>query len=257
MKQVHLRQNLISIAESAGREILRVRQSGILDVREKSDQSPSTIADEAAQDEILSGLRKISQLPIVSEEIENPALPMGSEFWLVDPLDGTKDFIRGSDSFCVLIALIRDCRPVIGVMHAPLLGVTAFCERGSGVEVNGRLLTKPSELSPQVAVVSQGFGPRGEKFLKEVLGIESVIKRSSALKFLDIAMGVASVYPRHGNTSEWDTAVGQLFLEELGGFVLDLDNFKPLSYQKPNWLNSGFIASSYPLDLEQIKKGRG
>lgn len=238
------------IAEDAGSRIMAFY--GAASVEAKGDGSPLTQADLAAHDAILAGLTAACpDLPVVSEEdaARAEAAPEGP-FILVDPLDGTREFISGNGEFTVNIALIDGGMPVAGVVHAPALGRTWVGALGAGATASGPdgaprhpIVVRQPDAAGLVAVASRSHrDAETEAFLATltVAGLRSV---GSSLKFCLVAEGEADVYPRFGPTMEWDTAAGQAVLEAAGGCVLRPDG-SPFRYGKAGaaWRNGGFIA---------------
>lgn len=230
---------LTAIASQAGEAIMRVRMAGAT-VRTKADTSPVTEADEAAEAIILGGLaRALPGVTVVSEEAASqgtlPALP--DTFILVDPLDGTREFIDGRDEFTVNIAIIRNGRPVTGVVGAPALAAIWRGAMGMGSE---RLRLRPGAAAgdagertalrthahrdgPWRAMVSRShLDPATEQWLTRFPAVDRM-DCGSSVKFCRIAEGKADVYPRLGRTSEWDIAAGDAVLSAAGGVVLSLD----------------------------------
>jgi 3'(2'), 5'-bisphosphate nucleotidase len=240
------------IAETAGRAILEVYDSDFA-VDSKADQSPITAADRRAHDVIQAGLVALpGDRPILSEEAR--ALPWEirrhwKEYWLVDPLDGTKEFIQRNGQFTVNIALVRSGRPVLGVVHVPVSGVTYGGAVGRGawrrVRSGERQPIRVSALGtgPVRVVGSRSHrGPDMDGYL-ERLGPHELVPMGSSLKFCVLAEGQADVYPRLGPTSEWDTAAAEAVLVAAGGRVVTSCG-QPLAYNKgPDLLNPWFIAS--------------
>ena len=237
------------IARAAGEQILRVYGRDFA-VRTKADDSFLTEADEAAEAVITPALQALLPgVPVVAEEAasrgETPAV--GGRFWLVDPLDGTREFVARNGEFTVNIALIDQGQPVLGVVLAPalgrlyagLVGVGAWLEEG-GVRRAIRCRDVPAEGATVVASRAHGDVPA----LAEWLQGHAVARRTgagSALKFGLVAAGEADLYPRFGRTMEWDTAAGHALLRAAGGEVLTLDG-RPLAYAKPGFENPDFVA---------------
>jgi 3'(2'),5'-bisphosphate nucleotidase len=228
----------------------------------KDDASPVTEADRLGEEIILAGLRSaFPATPILAEEeAASAAVPhLGSEFFLVDPLDGTKEFISRNGEFTVNIALIRDGRPVIGVVYAPALG--KLFEGGLGIGARRRSVDAAGGLGPcekittrkpppsgLVAVASRSHrSPETDDFLK-TLNVADFATAGSSLKFCLIAEGSADVYPRLGRTMEWDTGAGQAVLEAAGGVVLIHGCETPLRYGKQDrgFDNPSFVAWGAP-----------
>lgn len=242
---VLLQEKLIAIAKKAGDEIMKFYQSTGLVVANKSDDSPVTQADLNAHHIIVKGLEEISSDIIVSEESDlNKQLNLSSKrFWLVDPLDGTRDFVAGRDSFCVSIALIENCSPILGVLYAPVRNEVFFAQRSAGSFFNGNKIYNSSQRTKLFGLASGSIQPseRMQNFLK-ISKIDKLSRYGSALKFGHLARGDADVYPRFGDTSEWDTAAGQIICEEAGCEVFDVRTLGPLQYAKKEFRNKGFIA---------------
>ena len=251
-----MRDVLEKLAIDAGKSILEVYSAGP-NVTFKNDASPVTEADERAEAIILEGLAKaFPGIPVVAEEsVAAGRVPdvEGKSFFLVDPLDGTKEFINKRDDFTVNIALIEDGAPVAGIVYAPAKGV-AWTGGDGKVEkilvdgdfnVTGRSTigcrTPSGDLT---AVASRSHNsPETEAFLKEK-GITSTRSVGSSLKFCLVAEGEADVYPRFGRTMEWDTAAGDAVLRAAGGMTLDLDG-KPFRYGKTKQAHDSDFANGH------------
>lgn len=252
---------VVSLAAEAGRAILEVYASDF-DVQVKDDQSPLTQADMASHHIIVEGLGKLTpDLPVISEESGLPGFEQRSQwnpYWLIDPLDGTKEFVKRNGEFTVNIALIEDHQPVFGVVHVPVRGTTYSGCRGVGAELraNGagpRPIAVARESATPVRVVGSRShrGASLDQFLQN-LGDFEMHPTGSSLKFCLIAEGSADVYPRLGPTSEWDTAAAQAVVEQAGGTVLELDG-KPLSYNnKSDILNPHFLVAG-PMDHDWLE----
>ncbi|WP_022726722.1 3'(2'),5'-bisphosphate nucleotidase CysQ [Fodinicurvata sediminis] len=241
------------LAEEAGKVTLRYYGKGEeMELREKADASPVTKADEACEVFILDALSRMTpDLPVISEEAAEagklPDLLDRQAFWLVDPLDGTKEFISGNGEFTVNIALIEQGTPVLGVVHAPALGKSwvgagnqAFFARDEEPFTAIKTRQKPAEGLTVVASRRHGGGDDLEGFLAGYQVAERV-SAGSSLKFCLVAQGEADLYPRFGRTMEWDTAAGQAVLLAAGGRVETRDGV-PLTYGKPGFENPYFIA---------------
>ena len=240
---------LAAIAQAAGREILAVYATDF-SVRDKADASPVTAADERAEALILERLRQLSpDIPIVSEEAfaVGRAPEVGETFWLVDPLDGTREFVSRNGEFTVNIALVERRRPVLGVVYAPALrrlysgglGYGAFV-RDAGEDLPIRCRRPPEEGVTVVSSRSHGNQEALERFLAG-RRVAASISAGSSLKFCLVAAGAADVYPRFGRTMEWDTAAGHAILLAAGGRVTDLAG-KELLCGKAGFENPHFIA---------------
>lgn len=243
------------IARQAGEAIMEIYdQEAYLEIEKKADDSPLTRADRAANTLICDALQELDPVfPIISEE--NKAVPYDQRknyeyYWLVDPLDGTKEFIKRNGEFTVNIALIHRQRPVLGVVYAPAPDEMYWAYDGGGAW----LQHKSEEAQPlnchRFAMTDNGLkivcsrshlNDDTQAFIDKLAGPEKVA-RGSSLKFLLLARGLAHVYPRLGPTMEWDTAAAQIIVEEAGGQVIDETTGKPLRYNKENLLNPYFIA---------------
>jgi 3'(2'), 5'-bisphosphate nucleotidase len=247
------------IAERAGKVILQYYDDAReIEVRRKDDASPVTDADEAAETLILGALNTLTpHIPIVSEEAasigEIPDID-GDFFWLVDPLDGTKEFISGNGEFTVNIALIEHGVPVAGVVHAPAMAMT-WTGAGEGTATFTENDKPPvpisvREIPPEGATIIASRRHGSTQELDRFLATRSINDRvtaGSSLKFCLLASGKADLYPRFGRTMEWDTAAGHAVLLAAGGDVWTLNN-EPLDYGKPGFENPNFIAEGVHLD---------
>ncbi len=241
---------LVELAIEAGDAILEVYATDF-DVQHKSDLSPLTEADMASNDVIDRGLRALTpDIPILSEESGLPEFAERSQwekYWLVDPLDGTKEFVNRNGEFTVNIALIDANRPVFGVVHVPVKNKTYLGCDGYGAELRSSgcapvkigVADRTAE-APRVVGSRSHRGASLDGFL-EKLGDYEMHTMGRSLKFCLVAEGVADIYPRLGPTSEWDTAAAQAVVEQAGGSVITLDG-KPLSYNsKEEILNPHFL----------------
>jgi len=250
-----LMEGLIAAAVAAGAEIMTVFASDF-DVQVKADQSPVTLADQAAEAVILEALARLAPgVPVVAEEeVAAGRTPdVAERFFLVDPLDGTKEFIRRGTDFTVNIGLIENGAPTLGVVFAPArdalyVGDVALGEawregRRPGDMASGErtaLKVKPPG-DPLTAVASKSHDtPETEAYLK-ACGVAERVSIGSSLKFCLVASGDADLYPRPAPTCEWDTAAGHAVLLAAGGVVYDLGGV-PLPYGKPKFFNPGFLA---------------
>ena len=245
------------IAEAAGRAIMPIYSRGAA-VRTKPDGSPLTEADLAANEVIQSGLATRGMgLPVVSEESDLEATVAGSPetYWLVDPLDGTKEFVKGLDEFTVNIALVDQGTPILGVVCAPVVGLTYYATTGGGAwkiaqDSAAQRITAIDRRRPTSAVVSRSHLDASTEAFLERLGVSEVIRRGSSLKLCAVADGQADIYPRSGPTCFWDTAAGAAVAREAGCRVVDWHG-DDLSYDLRQGLkHSGFIAYSARLHLE-------
>lgn len=249
---------LLPLAHEAGAAIMAIYATAFTS-RSKDDRSPVTDADDAAEVIILAGLRKLTpQIPVVAEELaargEAPSVGSGP-FWLVDPLDGTREFIERNGEFTVNIALIENGCPVLGIVLAPALevawlGAPGGARRFDRLHPEGRVIRARAvpKVAPLVLVSRNHREPSVDVWLQQQMAPETKTVGSS-LKFCQIAEGSADFYPRFAAISEWDTAAGQAVLEAAGGKVLVWDGpaNKPnigaaLHYGKPDFRNLPFLA---------------
>lgn len=250
-----LREGIIALARDAAAKILVIYDSEFA-VERKDDNSPLTAADLAAHHCIVAGLERLTpDIPILSEESAEdvPAIVRREwrQLWLVDPLDGTREFVKRNGEFTVNIALIDDGVPVLAVVQAPVTGALWHAQRDHGAfrrdgDVDTRLHTRAPAIAPlRVAASRSHRDPRTEALMQHIGDTESV-PLGSSLKFCLLAEGGMDVYPRFGPTSEWDTAAGQCVLEGAGGVVID-PRGRPLRYnQRDTILNGDFLALGDP-----------
>jgi 3'(2'), 5'-bisphosphate nucleotidase len=241
---------VIALAEKAGQAILQVYSSDF-EVQSKDDESPLTQADLASHHCIVAGLEKLTPgMPVISEESGLPDFEersRWSRYWLIDPLDGTKEFVNRNGEFTVNIALIDNHRPVFGVVHVPVQNKTYIGCEGYGAErrdADGQaqsIRVATSSASPVRVVGSRSHRGASLDAYLENLGESDMVPMGSSLKFCVIAEGGADLYPRLGPTSEWDTAAAQAVIEQAGGRVVTLDG-KPMKYNtKSDMLNPFFF----------------
>src|SRR5690606_9109932 len=248
---VDLRETVIAIARQAGEAIMEIYREGF-EVTHKQDASPLTAADMAAHRIIVEGLQRLTpELPVLSEEsAEVPweVRRLWQSYWLVDPLDGTREFVKRNDEFSVNIALVVQGAPVLGVVQAPVGGQVWHAVRGEaayrrdGQRDEPLRVRSPASAPLRVAASRSHRDARTQAVLDRMGEIEEVALGSS-LKFCRIAEGRLDVYPRFGPTSEWDTAAGQCVLHAAGGALLAADTGKPFRYnRRETLLNGDFIA---------------
>ncbi|MDD3443963.1 MAG: 3'(2'),5'-bisphosphate nucleotidase CysQ [Zavarzinia sp.] len=243
---------LADLARDAGAEIMKIYESDF-DVREKGENDPVTDADVAAEAVILAGLAKLSpEIPVIAEELAAAGkLPPGnpaawSSFWLVDPLDGTKEFIKKNGEFTVNIALIEDGIPVLGVVYVPAKGTT-YAGHGMGTATVRRqglppqsIKVRPVPPSGLTVVASRSHRDKETDDYLADLPVDQIISAGSSLKFCLVAEGQADLYPRLGPTMEWDTAAGHAVVLSAGGTVSTFEG-AALSYGKPEFRNPKFV----------------
>lgn len=258
---------LLRVSRQAGNAILEVYNSDFT-VQQKDDKSPLTLADRRSHEIIAAGLAGLQEwpLPLLSEEGRNIVYDERKGwdmFWLVDPLDGTKEFVKRNGEFTVNIALIRNGRPILGVIYIPVKNVFYFASEGLGAykldnsnklssntleailndSVMLPLVTRHSSLITVIGSRSH-MSVETERFVNDLKARHEKVDfmaAGSSLKFCLIAEGKADVYPRFGPTMEWDTAAGQVIVEQAGGRVLRAGSQEPLSYNKESLLNPSFI----------------
>ncbi len=239
-------------ARAASAAILEIYQTPF-DVRKKADASPVTDADERAERIILAALAQDApEIPAIAEERQaasgDGVVPAPPRFWLIDPLDGTKEFIARNGEFSVNIGLIDGLRPVLGVIHVPVSNVTyAACGAGTAIRQQGdsapvAIAARKVPASGAIVIHSRSHADsrRLAPYLATLPDATTRISGSS-IKFCLVAEGSADLYPRFGTTMEWDTAAGQAILEAAGGSVASFAG-APLVYAKPGYRNGDFLA---------------
>jgi 3'(2'), 5'-bisphosphate nucleotidase len=238
------------LAQEAGEAILAVRAQGF-DVLRKEDRSPVTAADHAAEAVIVRGLRSAApHIPVIAEEevaggrVTTPS----AEYWLVDPLDGTREFTAGHDEFAVNIGLVREGRAYLGVVGVPAMDEMFYGLVGRGAwkrtHDGDRGIRVRTPLPEGLTVLASRYHAdqgRLNEFLKG-RRVAKVVSFGSAVKFCRLAEGVADLYPRFGRTMEWDSAAPQAVLEAAGGTVRTMEG-EPLLYGKPGWENPPFVCT--------------
>jgi 3'(2'), 5'-bisphosphate nucleotidase len=246
---------LADIVEEASRLILPLWRSGLA-VTTKADESPVTVADQRAERLILARLAEsFSDIPVISEEDASEfGTPdeIGARFFLVDPLDGTKAFVRDDPNFTVNIGLIQNGRPIVGAVAAPATGETWFTgeegarKRGFGDATSHPIKARPATAEP-LALISHTMSAEALGELKLRYGFTRTEPMDSSIKLCRIAEGAADIYPRHGPTMEWDIAAGQAILEAAGGSVTTPEGVS-LAYGKAaeGFRNGWFVARGAP-----------
>ncbi len=243
---------VLRLAAQASERILEIYATAF-DVAAKDDASPLTAADLAAHQVIVAGLQQLTpDIPVLSEESASVPFAERSQwqcYWLVDPLDGTKEFVQRNGQFTVNIALIENHEPVLGVVRIPVTGLCYFAVRGHGAfrqepgqapqPIAVQLLTPDR---PVRVVGSRSHGGPGLQAFVARLGVHELVTLGSSLKFCQVAEGAADVYPRLGPTAEWDTAAAQAIVETAGGRVVSAETGEPLRYNtRDALLNPHFI----------------
>jgi 3'(2'), 5'-bisphosphate nucleotidase len=241
----------IQAAEEGCREILKVYHSGDFQAEAKGDQSPLTLADKNAHHKIVSILEPTG-LPILSEEGKNVPYEQRkswNHFWMVDPLDGTKEFIKRNGEFTVNIAMIRKNTPILGVVAVPVTHEIYYAMEGYGafMRKDGRdhklERRAPVDLQREglrVVASRSHMNEETQAFIKNLRN-PGLVSAGSSLKFMLLANGQADVYPRYAPTMEWDTAAAHAIVRETGHDVLQHDTTQPLLYNKENLLNPYFL----------------
>lgn len=256
----------IRAALAAGKKILEVYDSDDFDVTLKDDNSPLTKADLVSQKTITTILDAGSEYPILGEEgreIPYRERSAWETFWLVDPLDGTKEFVKRNGEFTVNIALVDGYKSVLGVLYVPVKDVLYYASAGSGAfrvedastfgaeSIAGAATKLPvvsdRKIPPVKVVASRShFSKETEAFIADIkaeYGEVDLLSAGSALKICLVAEGLADIYPRLGPTMEWDVGAGQIIAEESGCTVLESSSEKPLRYNKENLVNPYFVVS--------------
>lgn len=259
MKLEQLLESVIAVAVEAGSAISAIYDSGDFEKLEKSDQTPVTTADLAANDVIMAGLAALPvDYPILSEESEHIPYQQRADwtrYWLVDPLDGTGEFIKRSGDFAVNIALIENGKPIMGVIHAPVSGISYAAIRGScvfrrdpdGVDTS----IQSRSLQQDVGKLRFAISRRQKldlitELLPAGMSAEFIPFGSSTLKSCMVAEGSADCYLRIGPTGEWDTGAAECIVREAGGSVMTMD-LQPLTYnQRESFENPNFMVVADP-----------
>jgi 3'(2'), 5'-bisphosphate nucleotidase len=230
------------------------------DVENKIDNTPVTEADQLSNRIICEGLKDLDyDIPIISEENKQLDFEIRKHFeycWILDPLDGTKEFVKKNGEFAINLALCHKNEIILGVVYSPMNDMLYWAIKGQGAfkeTIDGKVTELKSKvhssLQTNIKVVTSRshLSSESQALIDQFENVE-ILHKGSALKFLMIAEGKADVYPRHGPTMEWDTAAPHLILNEAGGEVLDLKTNKPLTYNKPSLYNPDFIALGKEID---------
>lgn len=248
-----MKESLIDIVKVAGEEILKLSDNKSF--RNKEDYSPFTAADKISHDYLKAALVRLYDIPVLSEEecVPFESRSQWKEFWLIDPLDGTKEFINGYDDYCINVALIQDNQPVIGIIYAPKLDEIYYAQKGCGFEYRGM----PRQRSKQgvIVAVSRFHHSDATKKFMQVNQLSYISTIGAAIKFGRMALGLIDIYPRFEGSKEWDTASGQIILEESGGCLVDVKTRKKLLYNKESIKNNYFIAVRNELDHTKFQYG--
>ena len=256
---------------AASSEILTVYESGF-SPRFKSDGSPVTQAD-LASNTIIEAYLKHTSIPLLTEEsIQAPyeERQHWNQLWCIDPLDGTKEFIKRNDEFAINIALIEDKKAVMGIIASPVEGKILIGGKHIPTAIigfehidqqeNWQLLERRETTNSPLIIASSRTPHSGPtlQFIESItsqFGECAFIRKGSALKFFDLALGTADIYPRFAPTMEWDIAAGQAIMEALGGSVLHAVSGEPLYYNKANLLNPHFVVKNHAVHQQLLKNG--
>lgn len=260
----HLIPVIRRLALQAGDAILAIYESPDFEVKSKSDASPVTAADEAADALISAGLRAaFPDVTLITEEQADSHALSARTFLIVDPLDGTKEFVQRRGDFTVNIAYVQDGVPLRGVVYAPAKGRLFYTlPDGTAVEETGAFDKEtPGSVSPLrvstpdnaalMVVASKSHRDQATDDYIARYAVRDMTSAGSSLKFCLVATGEADLYPRLGRTMEWDTAAGDAVLRGAGGHVVHFDTHQPLEYGKPGWDNPFFIAYAPGVDLRK------
>ena len=243
--------SIISIAKKAGIAILEVFNKKNLEIELKADKSPVTNADLLANQIIIDELSLISDLPILTEEslINYQQRKFWRKYWLVDPLDGTKNFIANRGDFTVNIALVREQEPILGVVYLPKNGDIYFAKKGHGAFKNYEPIFNYSTRKNLIGATSVFHETDKMNDFFNEYKISKIMRYGSSLKICKLAEGEIDVYPRLNGTKEWDTAASHVIASEAGCKLIDVLTNKPLLYNKPSIKNNHFIASRNDLNF--------
>ena len=254
----------IQAALDAGKEILKIYETDF-SVETKGDNSPLTLADKNAND-VINEYLKPTNIPIISEEnrqLDYSERKAWSRCWIVDPLDGTKEFIKKNGEFTVNIALVEEGNPVLGVIYVPVTKelyftsengktskkITLTSENTSVEKILEKAeIIKPSIIAAPIKIVGSRshLNEDTEKFISEIEkdNVVEIVSKGSSLKFCLVAEGLAHIYPRYAPTMEWDTAAGHAICKAVGVNVIDQSTGKSMQYNKPNLLNNYFVVKA-------------
>ena len=255
MNQIKIKE-IIEIAKEAGREVLEIYNREI-SIEYKSDKSPLTEADKKSDEIIKSNLKRLyTEIPILSEESKEIPYSKRKEwktFWLIDPLDGTKEFIKKNGEFTINIALIENKKPVLGVVYVPVKEIIYFTKEGSAFKQIGKEEPQklPLDLNAKeklrVVASRSHFNEKTKEFIESLNKEYELVSAGSSLKLCKVAEGSADIYPRLGQTMEWDTAAAHAIVNASGKKVFEYNNEQEvlteeeLGYNKENLLNPFFV----------------
>jgi 3'(2'), 5'-bisphosphate nucleotidase len=249
-------QKVISIAKEASVEIMNIYNSKDFEIDLKDDNSPVTRADLVANKIIIDGLSKISDHPILTEEspVNYEIRKNWDKYWLVDPLDGTKNFIAKKGGFTVNIALIENHNPVLGVVYVPITDDIYYAEIAKGAYKNNKKIFNNSSRINLIGADSVFHSTKETQMFFTKNNIHDVREYGSSIKICKLAEGVIDVYPRLNGTKEWDTAASHIIANEAGCKLIDIRTQKELTYNKINIKNNFFIASRSNLNFNLKKE---
>ena len=250
---------ILNIAIDAGKEILKIYNDDII-VKSKEDNSPLTKADINSNKIIINRLQNLEpNFPILSEEslIDWNERKGWQKYWLIDPLDGTKEFINKNGEFTVNIALIKNAEPILGVIYSPFLSELYFAQKDQGaykincsktiksLENSVKILSNNKKKSDEIIIIGSRSHSNNKfnEWINKNYKNYQILHKGSSLKFCEIANGNADLYPRFGPTSEWDIAAGHIILEEAGGFLKTFENQSIKYNSKESLINPEFLAS--------------
>lgn len=251
---------LLESVQEVGRQVKNLytqyQRDTVLEIQSKADDSPVTAADFLSHDLLCASLKKLTpELPILSEEKAQPTFAKRQSwqrYWLLDPLDGTREFIEGTGDFVINLALIEQYRPILGVVYAPVTQTCYFAYQGGQAykqvarEKPQIIQTRSWQSNRIMVVVSRRHGTSAVRTFLDRIGNHQILNVGSALKFGLVAEGVADIYVRMGPTSEWDTAAGQCIVEAAGGRMFD-EQGQTIQYNtKDSLINPSFLAVGDP-----------
>jgi len=247
-----MKQDLFQLIKESGNEVLKYAHSNSFILKE--DASPVTYADKASHQYLCKNLLDIRNIPILSEEniISFSLRKRWDEFWLIDPLDGTKEFMNGFADFCINIALVQNQEPVLGLIYAPKLNELYWAEKGRGFEYHGEPQKRLNNKGAIVAVSRFHCSSLIREFIT-INQFKCVKNVGAALKFGHMALGKIDLYPRFEDSREWDIAAGHIILKEAKCFIMDLHTSKEPIYNKQNLKNNYFIANRPNIEIDQLK----
>jgi len=242
---------VISIAKEASKAIMLIYKNDTFDIKIKSDNSPLTKADLISNEIIVNGLKKISNYPIITEEsyIEYEKRKYWNKYWIVDPLDGTKDFVAKNGEFTINIALIHNQKPILGIIYIPVSDDVYYAKLNNGSFKNGIKIYNTSTRKELIGSDSNFHSSKETIDFFKSNSILNIKRFGSSLKFCKLAEGVIDVYPRFNGTKEWDTAAGDIIVKEAGCIILNIKTKKELIYNKENIQNNYFIAQRNNLNF--------